>query len=85
MAFTAIPHGIDILWNYDKDGYPKNEESRQNLVDRDQYIEIVVEKERKKGLTEGYTLASALQESKRQDMAYAMILYQGGMAGAFSK
>ena len=54
-------------------------------MDRDQYIKIVMEKEREKGLTEGYTLSSALQNSKRQDLAYAMTLYQGGKAGFFSK
>lgn len=76
---------MDVPWNYDENGYPKDEESRQNLVDRDQAVKIVMEKEREKGLTEGYTLSSALQDSKRQDLAYAMTLYQGGKARFFSK
>ncbi|KAE8151280.1 hypothetical protein BDV25DRAFT_128885 [Aspergillus avenaceus] len=43
------------------------------------------ETEEEQGLTEGYTLSSALQDNKRQYLASAMRLYQNGKAGWYSK
>lgn len=57
----------------------------RNLWIREEYIALVREKERESGFTEGYRLSLALQDSKRQDLAYAMTLYQSGKAGYYAK
>ena len=73
-----VPPAMDVPWNHDEMGYPKDVQDQQKLFDREEYVTIVQEKEREKGLTEGCNLSSALQDSERQYLVSAMRLYQRG-------
>jgi len=75
----------DMDRNYDETGRPKDAKHQQRFVDREDYIEMVIEKEKDWGLTKGYCLSTALQDSKRQYLATAMRLYQSGKPGWYSK
>lgn len=46
---------------------------------------MVADEERRRGLIEGYSLSVALRDSKWQDLASAMSLYQDGKAAFYSK
>lgn len=85
LTLSTIPPAMDAPWNYDEMGHPKDPEDQRRLLDREEYIAIVREKEREQGLVEGYNLSSALQDSKRQHLTSALRLYQRGKPGFFSK
>lgn len=85
LTLSVVPPDMDAPWNYDERGSPKDVEDKQKFVDRTEYIVMVIEKERKIGLTEGYRLSMALQDPSRQYLATAMRLYQRGKPGWYSK
>lgn len=85
LTLSTVPPAMDVPWNYDETGHPKSPDKQQKLLDREQYIAIVREKERERGFVEGYNLSSALQDTKRQHLASALGLYQSGKPGWFSK
>jgi hypothetical protein len=85
LSVSVIPPAMDVPWKYDETGYPKEVKDRQKFADREAYIAIVRQKEEEQGLTDGYTLSSALQDSKRQYLASAMRLYQSGKPGWYSR
>ena len=85
LTLYMVPPAMDVPWNYDEDGLPKDADVRQRLVDREEYIAAVADGERRRGLKEGYNLSSALRDSQRQYLATAMRLYQEGKPGWFSK
>lgn len=85
LTLSVVPPDMDAPWNYDENGVPKDEEDKQKFVDREDYIAMVIEKESEIGLTEGYRLSMALQDSSRQYLATAMRLYQRGKPGWYSK
>lgn len=80
-----VPPAMDVPWNYDENGIPKDPDERQRLVDREEYIAVVADGERRRGLVEGYSLSLALRDSQRQYLASAMGLYQRGKPGWYSK
>lgn len=85
LTLSMVPPAMDVPWNYDEMGYPKDVQDQQKLFDREEYVAIVQEKEREKGLAEGYNLSSALQDSERQYLVSAMRLYRRGKPGWYSK
>lgn len=85
LTLLTIPPEMDAPWNYDENGFPRDEESKQRFADRQDYIIAVMEKEKEMGLTNGYRLSMALQDTSRQYLATAMRLYQTGKAGWYSK
>ena len=85
LTLDTVPPAMDVPWNYDENCHPKDAGTQQRLLDQEEYIAIVREKERELGLVEGYNLSSALQDSKRQNLASAMRLYESGTPGWFSK
>ncbi|EDN04741.1 predicted protein [Histoplasma mississippiense (nom. inval.)] len=76
LTLSIVPPVMDVPWNYDENGLPKDAKDRQRLVDREEYIAMVADGERRRGLVEGYSLSLALRDSKRQYLASAMRLYQ---------
>ncbi|KAJ5104889.1 hypothetical protein NUU61_002236, partial [Penicillium alfredii] len=80
LTLSVVPPDMDAPWDYDERGFPKDK-----FVDREDYIAMVIEKEKEIGLTEGYRLSMALQDSSRQYLATAMRLYQRGKPGWYSK
>lgn len=85
LTLSIVPPAMDAPWNYDENGYPKEEDDRQKLVDREACIATETEKKRQIGLTEGYRLSLALRDTQRQYLASAMRLYQRGKPGCYSK
>ncbi|KAJ5578690.1 uncharacterized protein N7459_007654 [Penicillium hispanicum] len=85
LTLSVIPPDMDAPWNYDDRGFPKDAEDKQRLADREEYIAMVIEKERELDLTEGYRLSMALQDPSRQYLATAIRLYQRGKPGWYSK
>ncbi|KAG5293345.1 putative aminoglycoside phosphotransferase domain-containing protein [Histoplasma capsulatum G186AR] len=85
LTLSIIPPVMDVPWNYDENGLPKDAKDRQRLVDREEYIAMVAGGERRRGLVEGYSLSLALRDTKRQYLASAMRLYQRGKPGWYSK
>lgn len=69
---------MDVSWNYDENGFPKDAETRQKLADRRDYTSAVIEKEQEMSIPESYLLSTALKDSHRQHLATAMMLYQRG-------
>jgi hypothetical protein len=53
---------MDVAWDYDEDGDPKDAESIQKYADRQEYITAVILKKEEMGLSEGYRLSTALQD-----------------------
>lgn len=85
LTLSTVPPDMDAPWNYDEKGYPKDPGDIQKFEDREVYIAVVTEKEREMGLTDGYRLSTALQDSSRQYLATAIRLYQRGMPGWYAK
>lgn len=85
LTLSVIPPAMDVPWNYDEAGCPKDPELRQKFEDRASYIAIVRRKEQERGLTEGYTLSAALEDAQRQHLTSAMRFYQDGIAGWYFK
>jgi hypothetical protein len=85
LSLSIIPPAMDVPWKYDETGRPKEAGQRQKFADREAYIAIVKQREEEQYLTEGYTLSTALQDSKRQYLASAMRLYRIGKPGWYSK
>ena len=85
LTISVVPPAMDVPWKYDEAGYPKEAEDRQKLTDREHYIAIVKHKEAERGLTDGCSLSSALQDAERQYLATAMRLFQRGKPGWYSK
>ncbi|PLB45783.1 hypothetical protein P170DRAFT_364182 [Aspergillus steynii IBT 23096] len=85
LTLSIVPPAMDVPWNYDAHGLPKDPQSRQKLADREEYIALVEEKEREAVLPRGHKLSSALRDSDRQYLATAMSLFQIGKPGWYSK
>ncbi|PYI07915.1 hypothetical protein BO78DRAFT_340353 [Aspergillus sclerotiicarbonarius CBS 121057] len=85
LCLSMTPPAIGPPCFYDENGYPKDADLRERLADREHYIEIVKQIEEERGLTEGYTLSSALQDSRREHISYAMGMYRQGFLGFYSK
>lgn len=85
LSISVVPPAMDVPWKYDETGCPKDQEDRQKFADRASYVAIVRQKEEERGLTEGYSLSAALEDSQRQFVTSAMRLYQSGKPGWYSK
>ncbi|KAE8332725.1 hypothetical protein BDV39DRAFT_166717 [Aspergillus sergii] len=85
LTLSAEPPAIDVRWNHDENGHPKDAKTRQRFADRKLYIAIVRQLEQERGITEGYGLSPVLQDSQRQHLASAMRLYQSGKPGWYAK
>lgn len=85
LSLSVVPPPIDVPWNYDEMGTPKDEENRQRFADREEYIAIVEQQEGELGFADGYRLSEALRDDRRQYLASAMRLYQNGKPGWYAK
>ena len=85
LCLALIPPAMDAPWNYDENGCPSDVEIKELLADREHYIAIVKRIEEEKGFTTGHRLSTALEDTQRQHITYAMRLYCYGKAGFYSK
>ena len=76
---------MDAPWDYDENGLPKDEESKQKYADRQNYLQEVERIEEQTGPPKGYRLSEALRDHRRQSLATAMRLFQIGKLGFYSK
>lgn len=75
---------MDVPWNYDEEGLPKSADLVQQFTDQEDYVAFVKQEEDRNG--EGVLrLSEVLKDSRRQQLATAMRLYQNGKVGWYSK
>lgn len=80
LSFSTVPPVMDAPWVYNEDGSPKSADMAQKFADQRDYVAAVKEEEnRSRG--RGHCLSEALEDSKRQQLAIAMRLFQNGKAG----
>ncbi|KAK2765420.1 hypothetical protein FQN54_008268 [Arachnomyces sp. PD_36] len=81
FPLNLVPAAMDPPWNFDENGVPVDEESRQRLRDRADYVAAVLRAE-----SSGHSsmLSNVLKEERVQDLASAISLYQGGKMGLYS-
>ncbi|KAL4873120.1 hypothetical protein BDV12DRAFT_209107 [Aspergillus spectabilis] len=85
LTLSIIPPTIDVPWNYDEAGFPKDPDHIERLADRERYIAILKGKEEELGLSGDFLLSTALQDSKRQDLVATMGLYETGKPAWYAK
>lgn len=84
LTLSIVPRPMDVPWNYDKEGVPRSADLAQQFTDQEDYIAFVKIEEDRDG--EGvFRLSEVLKDSKRQQLATAMRLYQNGKIGWYSK
>lgn len=84
LNLSIVPRIIDVPWNYDEEGNPKDPNLAQQFTDQAFYVSAVKEEETRSGW-ENYRLSEALMDSRRQQLVTAMRLYQRGKVGWYSK
>lgn len=86
LTLSVVPAPIDVPWNYDDRGNPKDNETRDKLADQKQYIEAVRKGEQLRGLEEReFSLSKSLEDRRRQQLATAMRLYRDGKVGFYGR
>lgn len=83
LSFSTVPPAMDVPWEYNDDGSPKNAELAQKFADQRDYVAAVKEEEYRSGGT--HRLSEALQDSRRRQLATAMRLFQNGKVGWYCK
>ena len=82
-TLLVVPAVIDAPENYDKHGIATDAETRSTIDEQAEYVELVKQAERSKGLSS--LLSSTLADQATQDLAYAMKLYiEDGKFGFYS-
>ncbi|KAF4969910.1 hypothetical protein FZEAL_10144 [Fusarium zealandicum] len=84
VGMDLVPPAIDIPWDYNKDGSPKSAELAQKSTNQRDYVAAVKEEENRSGGND-HCLLEVLEDSRRQQLATAMRLFQNGKAGWYSK
>lgn len=84
LTLSIVPPAMDAPWNYDDEGNPKSPELAQQFADQKDYVAAVRQEEQRSGGHQ-YCLSEALGDSRRQQLATTMRLYQNGKAGWYSK
>ena len=80
LTLSVVPPAMDVPWDYDESGRPKDPELAQRFAEQDDYIAAVRQEETRKGLRDRY-LSDALADTKRQQLMMAMRLSTNGKAG----
>ncbi|EHK45975.1 uncharacterized protein TrAtP1_013053 [Trichoderma atroviride] len=84
LTLSIIPPAIDAPWNYNEDGSPKSADLIEQFEDQKWYVEAVKQEENSNRGNIHY-LSDALGDSRRQQLATAMRMYQDGKIGTYSK
>lgn len=84
LSFSTVPPAMDVPWDYNEDGSPKSAELARKFADQRDYVAAVKEEENKSGGND-HCLSEALEDSRRQQLATAMRLFQNGKVGWYSK
>lgn len=84
VSFSTVPPAMDVPWDYNEDGSPKSAELAQKYADQRGYVAAVKEEENRSGGND-HCLSEALEDSRRQELATAMRLFQNGKVGWYSK
>ncbi|KAI0502731.1 hypothetical protein F5B22DRAFT_59121 [Xylaria bambusicola] len=82
LSFSPMPRAMDFPHNYTEDGVHKNRYITQRLMDQENYVVAVEREENQNGGTP-HRLADTLRDSKRQQLATAMRLYEKGTRGFY--
>ena len=72
----TVPRPTDAPWNYDADGLPRDEDTRQRWSEREGYVGMVARWEEQEAADD--RLSSALRDVNGQYLAAAMRLYLTG-------
>ncbi len=84
QTFSLCPRLMDAPWNYDDDGIATDEETRTQIKDREEYLDLVRRYERR--VVKQPLLPGVLGSQATQDLATAMRFYTSvGKAGWYSK
>ena len=83
LSFSTVPPPMDVPWNYNKDGSPKDAELAQKFADQREYVAAVRREENRLGHV--HHLSEALEDSRRQQLATAMRLFQNRKVGWYSR
>jgi len=84
LTLSTVPPAMDAPWNYDEEGSPKSPDLIRRFADQIDYVAAVrQEEDRSDG--NSCCLSEALGDSRRQQLATAMRLYQNGKVGWYSK
>ncbi|XMA14002.1 hypothetical protein WAI453_006793 [Rhynchosporium graminicola] len=84
LFLSTVPLPMDAPWNYDQDGEPLDEDTRQTWRERKEYIERAVRFEIIEGIDD--RLSATLNDQTLQNLAYAMRVYSDiGKLGFYHK
>ncbi|KAL5330797.1 hypothetical protein ACEPPN_000320 [Leptodophora sp. 'Broadleaf-Isolate-01'] len=84
LFLSTVPLPMDAPWNYDQNGEPLDENTRQTWRERKEYIERAVRFETIEGIDD--KLSTTLNNQTLQNLAYAMRVYAGlGKLGFYHK
>ncbi|CZT01770.1 uncharacterized protein RCO7_01963 [Rhynchosporium graminicola] len=84
LFLSTVPLPMDAPWNYDQDGEPLDEDTRQTWRERKEYIERAVRFEIIEGIDD--RLSATLNDQTLQNLAYAMRVYSEiGKLGFYHK
>ena len=73
LTLNVCPRLIDAPWNYDENGVAKDEDTRDTIKDRGDYLVMVKECERRQGRAP--SLSDVLSDQAGQDLATAIRYY----------
>jgi hypothetical protein len=85
LTLSTTPAKMDAPWNYDENGVPKDEYSREQLRDQEIYVEAVKKAEAEQGMLNGPLISKSLRDSRRQNLIAAMRIYSNGKPGWYGK
>ena len=84
LTLLVVPALMDAPWVYDENGIATDEAIRSKIDEQAEYVNLVKQAERSKGLSS--LLSTTLANKANQDLAYAMKLYiEDGKFGFYTK
>ncbi|KAH9210410.1 hypothetical protein DL95DRAFT_427659 [Leptodontidium sp. 2 PMI_412] len=84
LFLSTVPFSMDAPWNYDQNGEPLDENTRQTWREREEYIKRAAMFETIEGIDD--KLSAALNNEALQNLAYAIRVYAGiGKLGFYHK
>ncbi|KAH8745910.1 hypothetical protein F5883DRAFT_438544 [Diaporthe sp. PMI_573] len=84
LTLSTVPPAMDVPWNYNEDGSPKDADLARQFADQEDYVIAVAREEYQNG-EKAHRLSETLRDSKRQHLATAMRLYENGKVGWYDK
>ncbi|KAK1242846.1 hypothetical protein MKX08_005658 [Trichoderma sp. CBMAI-0020] len=82
-TLSTVSPAIDAPWNYNEDGSPRCTDLIEQFADQKEYLEAVRQEENNNPANIHH-LSEALGDSRRQQLATAMRMYQDGKIGTYS-